>query len=40
VKKRGSKGREMTDIGRSYMDKLSGALKLELSKAIPELEKY
>ena len=40
VKKRGGKGREMTDIGRSYMDKLSGTLKLELSKAIPELEKY
>jgi small subunit ribosomal protein S19e len=40
VKKRGNKGREMTDIGRSYMDKLSGTLKLELSKAIPELEKY
>ncbi|MGQ4911010.1 MAG: 30S ribosomal protein S19e [Candidatus Thorarchaeota archaeon] len=40
VRKRGNKGREMTDIGRSYMDKLSTALKAELSKAIPELEKY
>ena len=40
VKKRGPKGREMTDIGRSYMDKLSSGLKTELSKAIPELEKY
>ena len=40
IKKRGSKGREMTDIGRSYMDKLSSGLKTELSKAIPELEKY
>jgi small subunit ribosomal protein S19e len=40
VKKRGTQGREMTDIGRSYMDKLSSALKQELSKAIPELEKY
>ncbi len=40
IKKVGSKGREMTDIGRSYMDKLSSTLKAELSKAIPELEKY
>jgi small subunit ribosomal protein S19e len=40
IMKRGTKGREMTDIGRSYMDKLSSALKKELSKAIPELEKY
>jgi small subunit ribosomal protein S19e len=40
ITKRATKGREMTDIGRSYMDKLSSALKKELSKAIPELEKY
>jgi len=40
IKKVGNKGREMTDIGRSYMDKLSSGLKTELSKAIPELEKY
>jgi small subunit ribosomal protein S19e len=40
IKKRGSKGREMTDIGRSYMDKLSASLKDEMVKAIPELEKY
>jgi small subunit ribosomal protein S19e len=40
VKKEGTKGRDMTDIGRSYMDKLSSALKKELSQAIPELEKY
>jgi small subunit ribosomal protein S19e len=40
ITKRGSKGREMTDIGRSYMDKLSTGLKKELTKAIPELEKY
>lgn len=40
IKKRGNKGREMTDIGRSYMDKLSGSLKDEMVKAIPELEKY
>jgi len=40
VKKLGTKGREMTDIGRSYMDKLSSNLKQELSQAIPELEKY
>ena len=40
VKKRGTKGREMTDIGRSYLDKLSSTLKKELSQAIPELEKY
>ncbi|MFW9962410.1 MAG: 30S ribosomal protein S19e [Candidatus Sifarchaeia archaeon] len=40
IKKQGTKGREMTDIGRSYMDKLSSALKKELSEAIPELEKY
>ncbi|KXH72502.1 MAG: 30S ribosomal protein S19 [Candidatus Thorarchaeota archaeon SMTZ-45] len=40
IKKQGNKGREMTDIGRSYMDKLSSTLKKELSQAIPELEKY
>jgi small subunit ribosomal protein S19e len=40
VKKLGTKGREMTNIGRSYMDKLSSTLKKELSQAIPELEKY
>jgi len=40
IRKRGNKGREMTDIGRSYMDKLSGSLKGELTKAIPGLEKY
>ncbi len=40
IMKRATKGREMTDIGRSYMDKLSSTLKKELSKAIPELEKY
>lgn len=40
VKKQGTKGREMTDIGRSYMDKLSSSIMKELSQAIPELEKY
>ncbi|TFF96539.1 30S ribosomal protein S19e [Candidatus Thorarchaeota archaeon] len=40
IKKQGNKGRVMTDIGRSYMDKVSSALKQELSEAIPELEKY
>ena len=40
ITKQTTKGRIMTDIGRSYMDKLSSALKQELSKAIPELEKY
>ncbi len=40
VKKRGNKGREITDVGKSYMDKLSAMLKTELSKAIPELENY
>ncbi len=40
IMKQGTKGRDMTDIGRSYMDKLSSALKKELSKAIPELENY
>ncbi|MHA1937238.1 MAG: 30S ribosomal protein S19e [Candidatus Thorarchaeota archaeon] len=40
IMKRGNKGREMTNIGRSYMDKLSATLKRELSKAIPELENY
>lgn len=40
ITKRGSKGREMTSIGRSYMDKVSANLKQELSKAIPELERY
>ncbi len=40
VKKDDKRGRVMTDIGRSYMDRLSAALKMELEKAIPELEKY
>ncbi|MFQ5831529.1 MAG: 30S ribosomal protein S19e [Candidatus Thorarchaeota archaeon] len=40
IKKRGNKGREMTNIGRSYMDKLSTGLRKELAKAIPELENY
>jgi small subunit ribosomal protein S19e len=41
IKKRGNKGREMTGIGRSYMDKVSAALKAELEKkAVPELERY
>ena len=40
VIKRGNKGREMTSVGRSYMDKFSATLKQELEKAIPELEKY
>ncbi len=40
IKKRGNKGREMTDIGRSYMDKLATGLKAELTKAIPSLENY
>lgn len=40
IKKRGKQGREMTDIGRSYLDKLSSTLKTELTKVIPELEKY
>ncbi|TFG10401.1 30S ribosomal protein S19e [Candidatus Thorarchaeota archaeon] len=40
VKKDDKNGRVMTDIGRSYMDRLSSALKMELEKAIPELEKY
>ncbi|MGQ4870326.1 MAG: 30S ribosomal protein S19e [Candidatus Thorarchaeota archaeon] len=40
VKRRGNKGRELTDIGRSYLDKLSAVIKRELEKAIPELSKY
>ncbi|MHA2386041.1 MAG: 30S ribosomal protein S19e [Candidatus Thorarchaeota archaeon] len=40
IMKRGNKGRAMTNIGKSYMDKLSATLKRELSKAIPELENY
>ncbi|MHA1961217.1 MAG: 30S ribosomal protein S19e [Candidatus Thorarchaeota archaeon] len=40
IKKQGNKGRVITDVGRSYLDKLSGKLKAELSKAIPELENY
>ena len=40
ITKRGSKGREMTAVGRSYMDKVSANLKQELTKAIPELERY
>ncbi len=40
IRKLGSKGREMTDVGRSYMDRLSTSLKAEIIRAIPELEKY
>ena len=40
VTKRGNKGREMTSVGRSYMDKVSATVKQELEKAIPELERY
>ncbi|MHA1883015.1 MAG: 40S ribosomal protein S19, partial [Candidatus Thorarchaeota archaeon] len=41
IKKRGSKGREMTGVGRSYMDKVSAVLKVELEKkAVPELGRY
>ncbi len=40
ITKRGSKGREMTAVGTSYMDKVSANLKQELTKAIPELERY
>jgi len=40
IKKRGSKGREMTSVGRSYMDRVSATVKQELEKAIPELERY
>lgn len=40
VKKQGNKGRVLTNVGKSYMDKLSAKLKTELSKAIPELENY
>ena len=40
ITKRGNKGREMTAVGRSYMDKVSANLKRELTKAIPELERY
>lgn len=40
IKKQGNKGRVLTDVGRSYMDKLSAKLKAELAKAIPELESY
>ena len=40
IKKRGNKGREMTGVGRSYMDKLSSSIKKELAKAIPELDRY
>lgn len=40
IRKQGSKGRVLTDVGRSYMDKLSAKLKVEIAKAIPELEKY
>ncbi len=40
VKRRGNKGRELTDIGRSYMDKLAAVIKRELEKALPELSKY
>ncbi len=40
IKKQGKKGRVLTDVGRSYMDKLSAALKKELTKAIPGLERY
>ncbi len=40
IKKRGNKGRELTSAGRSYMDRVSANLKKELTKAIPELERY
>ncbi|MFW9907465.1 MAG: 30S ribosomal protein S19e [Candidatus Thorarchaeota archaeon] len=40
ITKRGSKGREMTSVGRSYMDRVSASLIQELTKAIPELERY
>jgi small subunit ribosomal protein S19e len=40
VTKRGNKGREMTSVGTSYMDKVSATVKQELEKAIPELERY
>jgi small subunit ribosomal protein S19e len=40
IKKRGNKGREMTSVGKSFMDKVSANLKKELVKAIPELERY
>ncbi|MCF2135794.1 MAG: 30S ribosomal protein S19e [Candidatus Thorarchaeota archaeon] len=40
VKRRGNKGRELTDIGRSFMDKLASMIKQELEKAIPELSRY
>jgi small subunit ribosomal protein S19e len=40
IKKQGNKGRVMTDMGRSYLDKLSSKLKAELSKAVPGLENY
>ncbi|MFX0107097.1 MAG: 30S ribosomal protein S19e [Candidatus Hodarchaeota archaeon] len=40
ITKRGNKGREMTNVGKSYVDRLSAALKKELTKAIPELDNY
>ncbi len=40
IRKQGSKGRVLTDVGRSYMDKVSAKLKVELAKAIPGLERY
>ena len=40
IKKRGNKGRAITDIGKSYLDKLSSTLKIELEKVIPGLERY
>jgi small subunit ribosomal protein S19e len=40
VTKRGNKGREMTSVGKSYMDRVSATVKQELEKAIPELERY
>ncbi|MHA1906651.1 MAG: 30S ribosomal protein S19e [Candidatus Thorarchaeota archaeon] len=40
ITKRGNKGREMTSVGTSYMDKVSANVKQELEKAIPELERY
>ena len=40
ITKRGNKGREMTSVGKSFMDKVSANLKKELAKAIPELERY
>ncbi len=40
IERRANKGREITDVGRAYLDKLAAAIKRDLEQVIPELSKY